>query len=207
LQSDPIGLAGGVNTYGYVMGNPLSGIDPYGLDCVAQGGAVTCNVPSGPKISFPRPVGWPAYIGSGSFGYHFYNEWAKTAGISKKCLEDYIRSHPTPGSPRPATSNGTYNDATPDYLSWYPGGSPVISYSRTVDGTQVVVNVTQPGHPLFPGYVARTITAGPNNSSMINNFGEGTALTQSEYNPLNSLINNVWQVANDAAIRACTCSE
>ncbi|MEW8657561.1 MAG: RHS repeat-associated core domain-containing protein, partial [Candidatus Thiodiazotropha endolucinida] len=51
LQSDPIGLLGGLNTYTYVHQNPLTSIDPFGLFCWGS----NCHGPKPAPLPYTPP--------------------------------------------------------------------------------------------------------------------------------------------------------
>ncbi len=53
LQSDPIGLAGGINTYGYVGGNPISNSDFFGLDVKLCSASLGGGAPMSPSTYNP----------------------------------------------------------------------------------------------------------------------------------------------------------
>jgi RHS repeat-associated protein len=55
LESDPIGLYGGINTYGYVRGRPLTSIDPLGLSEQCAYYKWACGVAPGLYYCFIAP--------------------------------------------------------------------------------------------------------------------------------------------------------
>ncbi len=78
VQSDPVGLAGGLNTYGYVLLNPNKYVDPTGRNTIAMGAGIG---------SFAGPVGTVvgAVIGLG-IGIGIYlllpDDWAGDDGLT-----------------------------------------------------------------------------------------------------------------------------
>jgi len=201
VQSDPIGLNGGINTYGYVAGNPLNSIDPFGLYCISVGGITTCRNPNGPAFSLPTPEGFPSYIGPEQFLYHNYD-----VGVPIGCAdpEDVMQSlinNPTPGFPNAASVNGTTNNAVVAGIDNF-----VTSYLTTDinTGAPLLVNLSDSNSLFHPGYVVRTV-----NNGVALTYGEGLHWSQSDRltGSIIQAIGNgvVWGSQMEGLVAECSC--
>jgi hypothetical protein len=97
-----------------------------------------------------------------------------------------------------------------DRAYWAKGGNylfqPIIPYGKMIDpvrsylttdqnGRQIVVNVTEPGHMLHPGYVVRYVTPSDGGPT-IQNEGEGSGSWQgslSQRTPPAGWISSAWK--------------
>ncbi len=111
--------------------------------------------PSGQSFTEPRPREFPARISPDDPNYHYYHFQSEPLAIPAEKLQQAIIANPTPSFlvGGPATPQGTLNEATPDRFHG-PLFNPVTSYvTKNKDGNPMVVNITEPGHGLSPGYV------------------------------------------------------
>lgn len=181
-----------------------------GPECLVSDDSTTCTTQGGRTVTFPRGGLQPGTrFAPGESDYHSYNISDGPVRGDLSSITRGVINRPTRALPlfvRAASPEGPLNDATPPV--GYPFGAalqtlrgrwpfspgPVRSYlTRDQTGAEVVVNVTEPGHPLYPGVVIRYVTES-SSGPIIRNEGTGRGWLQSPDGPARGGFNNqVWE--------------
>lgn len=92
-QSDPVGLAGGLNTYAYVGGNPVMGIDRLGLSAA---GVVAGWIAPDLIVPDPTDAAWPKWV---VYGAVIGGAWAIDHFVFSEQQDDGKDDAQAPGIP------------------------------------------------------------------------------------------------------------
>ena len=133
LQNDPIGLASGLNTYSYVNGNPLRGVDPSGLWTLSvegyfiAGGGVSVTYSNGTLEVLSR-------LGVGFGAEASYDPFGVPTPHSESCGSGYIATtslqFDASVGAKPFAIGGSYTASTGNAVTTTQGGG-FQSYSPT----------------------------------------------------------------------------